>query len=298
MTNQSVTAKDAAAEIIALINSRAQSPWPQEIEAVIARISPASSAVSGHALTCTDRGQLAQWDSILRQHVADTKKACDDDAECDRLDNLLAATCEALWAQPVQSLDDVFVRLAVCVHWNSPLHIGDPAYPNCAVDPAPVEGGDMDSRALAYLVRGLLDLTGLRFDQDGRLLSRPEQRPREGETRLAQLRKAIAAIEAAADAAGPPRQWTHDAIDRIDALNKPLCALADAVWATPVRSLSDLQERALIARHWFREKRCDDGENRIWQHPSEVGDWGEQTIAELIHSVLQLMPDANDRGRD
>jgi hypothetical protein len=263
MTIAPLSAKDAATEIVALINSRAQSPWPEEIEAIITRVAPVSPDVS-----CADHGQLAQWDSIVRQHVADTEKACNDDAECDRLDNVLAATCEALWAQPVHSLDDVLVRMAVCVHWNSPLHIADPAYPDCALDPAPGEG-DMDSRSLAYLVRGLLDLAGLCFDPNGRLLSRPEQKQSEGATRLAQLRKAIAAIEAAAAAAGPPSQWTHDDSDRIDALNKPLCALTDAVWATPVRSLCDLRERAVIARHWFREKRCIDGQDRIWQDPSE-----------------------------
>ena len=36
-----LTAAEAASQIVGLINSRPVSPWPHEIEAIIARVSPA-----------------------------------------------------------------------------------------------------------------------------------------------------------------------------------------------------------------------------------------------------------------
>lgn len=60
----------------------------------------------------------------------------------------------------------------------------------------------------------------------------------------------------------------------MDEVEKPLNALTESVWATPVRSLVDLQERALIARRWLYV----------------IGDdaWGERAIAHLIHAVLNF----------
>ena len=51
------TAKEAAAQIVSLINSRPATPWPREIEAIIARVAPAATALpaSVHA------GAVAQF---------------------------------------------------------------------------------------------------------------------------------------------------------------------------------------------------------------------------------------------
>jgi hypothetical protein len=67
---------------------------------------------------------------------------------------------------------------------------------------------------------------------------------------------------------------------------RPLSALTEAVWTTPVRSLVDLQERALIARRWFTMRLNDS--DPTWEHPDDVDDWGDRTIAHLIHAVLNF----------
>jgi hypothetical protein len=200
------------------------------------------------------------------------------EAECDAASDALYALADRIWeTTPRQTWGGVVARALLADHYSDygTAAVGDEA---C---------GTTERRAIHELILCVRVTENSRLDASGL----PGQDQPEQGARLAQLRKAIAAIEAAADAAGPPRQWTHDASERIGALYGLFHALTSAVWATPVRSLIDLQERAVIARHWFREKRCDDGEDRIWQHPSEVGDWGDQTIAELIHGVLQFMPE-------
>jgi hypothetical protein len=70
-------------------------------------------------------------------------------------------------------LGDLFPRLHMAAYWNSPGLVDDPAYPEdviAATGPEGEDGLSMDDRALAFVVRGLLDLTGRRFDPAGRLL--------------------------------------------------------------------------------------------------------------------------------
>jgi hypothetical protein len=54
-----LTAKDAAAQIVALINSRPVSPWPEEIEAITARIGPvpASTSLPPHVVAYRSKTQ-------------------------------------------------------------------------------------------------------------------------------------------------------------------------------------------------------------------------------------------------
>jgi len=56
--------------------------------------------------------------------------------------------------------------------WNAPGDVGDPAYPHNIISGS-AEG--YDALALAYLVRGMLDMAGLGFDRDGRLLPVAEE---------------------------------------------------------------------------------------------------------------------------
>jgi hypothetical protein len=44
MVEPRLTAAEAATQIVGLINSRPATPWPHEIEAIIAQVAPASGA--------------------------------------------------------------------------------------------------------------------------------------------------------------------------------------------------------------------------------------------------------------
>jgi hypothetical protein len=85
-----------------------------------------------------------------------------DDAR-DGLKRHLCDETNAIWAKPVRTWDDLIVRAAIAVHWN-----GDNVlpYPNDVIS----GNENFDYRALAHVVRGILDLAGLKFDADGRLL--------------------------------------------------------------------------------------------------------------------------------
>jgi hypothetical protein len=116
---------------------------------------------------------LVRWDACVREYLA---ASCgpDEDA-CARLDDAFCAACEAEWAKPVHALSDLLPRLLVATHWNSPGFPDDPAYPDNIIAETGPAGKElsMDERAVAFVIRGLLDLTGLKCDADGRLLSNP-----------------------------------------------------------------------------------------------------------------------------
>jgi len=98
--------------------------------------------------------------------------------------------------------------------------------------------------------------------------------------RMDALRAAITAVESAGT----------DDPDVIDALDRPLSALTRKTWNRPAQTLADLQERALIARHWFAHGKCVDDNGKEWEgrwtNPADLDDWGERTVAELIQAVL------------
>jgi hypothetical protein len=61
-------------------------------------------------------------------------------------------------ARPVRTWDDIIVRAAIAVHWHGPGC--DPAYPEhtIAIEDCCAE------EALAHVVKGILDISGLRFE--------------------------------------------------------------------------------------------------------------------------------------
>ena len=63
----------------------------------------------------------------------------------------------------------MLLLLAVAVHWNDEGPRNGPGYPDDVLRTAP---GCYATHALAHVVRGILDLTGLKFDAEGRLLSK------------------------------------------------------------------------------------------------------------------------------
>jgi hypothetical protein len=165
-TKRSVTiAEQSADTILALINSQPTTPSKAEIARII------TAAASGHtAISRAGHAELKRWDQSVRKHLADLKAADTLDEitleEEQGLADQIHADAEAIWSRPIRGWEDLVVRTAMVVYWNSEdRHI---AYPDCVI----ARGGKycMDERAFAFLVRGILDLAGLKFDAEGRLL--------------------------------------------------------------------------------------------------------------------------------
>ena len=113
-----------------------------------------------------DRYLASDWPPILNAHLKEMSRRGETDAEIDLLEKRLCAKIAAIWAKPVRTVDDLVVRAAIAVHWNS-APPGEPAYPeHVCNDP---ERG-FDDKALAHVVKGILDLAGLKFGADGRLI--------------------------------------------------------------------------------------------------------------------------------
>jgi len=166
--------EQAADAIAGLINSRVQSPTRTELVAIL------SENLAGLQNAPAHLDDLARWDGVVRQYLAriEADAPAEESLESntkrhESLMDWLCAETEAVWTKPVRDWGDVILRAAVAVHWNSPLDAGDPAYPHnvlrLAVKDDPYDGYDV--HAVAHVIRGVLDLAGLRFDQDGRLLS-------------------------------------------------------------------------------------------------------------------------------
>jgi hypothetical protein len=158
-------AEQTADAILALINSTPRSPTRDELVAdIAAHFGPA------HTISRAGRAELNRWDECVRKYLADTKAAdtpetTEGNAAYQRSADQLSAHAESIWARSCRGWEDLVLRAAMVVH----LHSVDRqiAYPECLIRQ---EDACTDERAVAFLVRGILDLAGLKFDAEGRLL--------------------------------------------------------------------------------------------------------------------------------
>jgi hypothetical protein len=109
----------------------------------------------------------SDWNRIVTAFLAETSRPENNgDAQRDGLTDRLCEATNRIWARPVRSWDELVERAAMAVHWNQDdEHI---AYPDDVI--ASDDEFDFDMRALAHVVRGILDLAGLQFDVEGRLI--------------------------------------------------------------------------------------------------------------------------------
>jgi hypothetical protein len=90
------------------------------------------------------------------------------DEQIERIEDTFAQATNDVLARPAPSFDDLVTLAAVACHWNSDPDF-DQTYPKCVIDGDPAH--DIDRRALAYLVKGVLDLAGVTVDAEGRCKS-------------------------------------------------------------------------------------------------------------------------------
>lgn len=145
---------EAAAQIVALINSSPRSPTQEEIEAIVARaLSPPQQAEPDP--------RLAAWRKRVADYQAAGAKGDRDDAAMDALLRDLDAHARAIWATPARTFADVLLRVELAKEWNSPVDIRDPEYPLCILQKG--DGASIDDLALAHVVQAILQLGKCNF---------------------------------------------------------------------------------------------------------------------------------------
>ena len=113
-----------------------------------------------------DKYLASDWHRIVSTFLEEYARP--ENGTDDARDGLTRHLCDetnAIWAKPVRTWDDLIVRAAIAVHWN----VDDVLpYPDNVIPGSRHENFDL--RALAHVVRGVLELAGLTFDADGRLI--------------------------------------------------------------------------------------------------------------------------------
>jgi hypothetical protein len=126
---------------------------------------PAMRAPDVGASTALRAAYVAsEWQRALSAYLEDRGRTSAEE-ELDALNGRLGEVTRTIIATPVRTPDDLVVRAAMAVHWNQ-FGLNDPAYPDHVMNSKACS----DQRALAAVVRGVLDLAGLKFDVEGRLL--------------------------------------------------------------------------------------------------------------------------------
>jgi hypothetical protein len=107
----------------------------------------------------------SDWHRAITNFLDETARLLNEgrtDAEFAKAYQLFYAATKVVWAKPCRTFDDLIERAAVACHYN------EPGPDKILATTHPDE--NFDSQAFAYLVKGILDLAGLKFDQEGRLL--------------------------------------------------------------------------------------------------------------------------------
>ena len=163
LAERTLTSQGAAAEIVALINSRATSPRQEEIEAILAKVSgsppvqPKADAV----------GRL----SALRAAIDDVETLLDSgdlsDEECDRLEattRRVDKLTTIAWATPPHTFADLQERALIARHCHRDAECGKFEGDRWVRAPGPwVVPSDCDSwsdKGIAELIHAILGFTG------------------------------------------------------------------------------------------------------------------------------------------
>jgi hypothetical protein len=152
LTNTTDRIADA---ILDLINSRPRSPSRRDIADLIADHLDQAAPDARAAYLGSD------WARLVGDYLKEVSRPRTDH-DHDALNARLEADTRAILDKPVHTFKDLVVLAAICTHWSDP----PPAHIVAERDPAFC----LEFAAYARLVVGVLELAGLKFDWEGRLL--------------------------------------------------------------------------------------------------------------------------------
>jgi hypothetical protein len=152
MSKAPLTTQQAAAEIVALINSRSQSPWPHEIEAIIAKVATASMPQIP-VLPSLSPDHLKYREVVAKIDGFDWGKGlADEEVREPAFDRLTAQATEIearVWATPAKTLGDVLLRGEIALHNE-----------NGVMESLSDAEAYYDERAVAQVIKAVLDVLG------------------------------------------------------------------------------------------------------------------------------------------
>jgi hypothetical protein len=231
---------EAATAIVALINSRAQSPWPQEIEAIIAKIAP-GEAPARHAseLGHKIRAAIARADEAEQAMAALSREAFE--------------AASALADQRHAELDLLEERLP-----NPPMTFGDivirAELANFGADKdrdkrtmSALHKGDCFERPAARLIEAVLQFAGRSIGEMGSAGPlAPSDSPALSAEHL-KYRQIVGEIASFEGADYPPGKSAAESEVALNALADDAMAIERKAWATPAKTLADVLLRGEIA---------------------------------------------------
>lgn len=143
----SIAAHDAAAAIVALINSSPRSPRIEEVAAIIAR------AVSSQAFADDHHARIAKVKEFIKKcEAADAKmretNADADDDDADRLTGEFGRYCDTIYSVPSQTLTGLQERAEIARYWHQ--IVGEEW-------DEPDDCDDWGNRTIAELIKAVLE---------------------------------------------------------------------------------------------------------------------------------------------
>ena len=253
-----------------MINSRAHSPWPHEIEAIIAKVAPAEAP----ALHVSELGHK------IRAAIARVDEAERSTPGVDAVDAVVSPRWDDLRLlekqipNPPMTFSDLVIRAEL-------------AYFGADKDPddrtmSALENGDCFGRPAARLVEAVLQFAGRDI---AKALAPPSGIG--GPAVLTSLspdhlryREVVAEI-ARFDEDGYPPENEDDSEAALKALSDEAMAIERKVWATPARTLTDVLFRGEMALY------NENGVMDFLDEPEAYYD--ERSVAQLIKAVVDVL---------
>ena len=265
MSNAPFATQQAAAEIVALINSRSQSPWPHEIEAIIAKaIAPDRQPSTLLPKVREAVARLNEGFQFLGPQHPGSEEEDAAEAEVSRRQAALEEL-EKQVPNPPHSYGDL-VALAEIARAGAEVR--------CDGRMAELDQRDVFQRPAARLVEAVLQFAGRDMPshcQPSAALSADHLRYRE----------VVAEIARFDGSDYPPGMSEEESEPALTALSNEAMTIERKVWATPARTLADVLLRGEMALY---------NENGIMD---ELDDpeayYDERSAAQLIKAVVDVL---------
>lgn len=164
---QTLTVQQAAAEIAALINASPRTPWPSEVEAIVAKVAQPKTRLDVHDEAL--RVDFIRWRQLIAavdaayEVTGDVVEPLPADALVrDQADAELERFHTAIAERQAVSLTDIgfLAGLVFREHWPA-LDLMDPNSSAIMVEGPHCTGGDMQNLTLAALLVAIRDLIGM-----------------------------------------------------------------------------------------------------------------------------------------
>jgi hypothetical protein len=272
-----ITPQEAAAQIVALINSSPRSPRQEEIEAIIARAEP-SSVVPTTPLLIKIRETVARLGDAFDAYGKLTPKHPAEDAVQARIDQFESEleNLEHQIPSPPQSFADL-------VAWAEIAHAGAGIYADERIDAA--QADDVFERPAARLMEAVLQMGGC----SRVLVMSPAHAEHYREWRSL-IATHVREFENVSEAGKTKAEITADE-NRMAQHMELINALCGRIFAVPARTWGDVALYAQVAfwQHWPGvDPEGPEASAEMRWGPFGVGGYPAETVAKLLEAIFTV----------